>query len=79
VFEALAELKDTREVFDFEQAGDEQAENEKKETEQIKYVLIALDNREGNPADHSEEQSQYGIGGDEAEEKKEGYEQGFFL
>ncbi len=56
VFEALAELEDTREAFDFEQAGDEQSKDEKQEAEQIEYVLVALDNREGDPADHSKEQ-----------------------
>lgn len=79
MFEAFAELENSRKVFYFEQARDEQSKDEKQDAEQIKYVLVALNNSESDPAYRSEEHSQKGVGGDEAEDEKESNKQGFFL
>jgi len=79
VTEAFLETQHTGQGVELEQARNKQAENKKQETQQIEYVLVALDNRKGHTSDHAEEHPEDGIGDYQAKDKKKSNKNGFFL
>jgi len=77
--EVFVEPADMREVPDFEQSGDKQPRDEEQKTKQVKYVLVELNNREGELANHTEEQPKDRVGNDQAGDEKNGDEKGLFF